>query len=580
MFVLAAASLAPADYFVMIGYFVLMLIIGAYFYRFMRGMKDYFSGGNNIPWWLSGVSFWMSSFSVFAFVFYSSLAYKYGWVAVTVYWVTVPATLVSVVFFARRWRRARIDSPVEYLEDRYGNGFRQVVAWQGVPVKIVDDGLKLVAIGTFISVALELPLGQCMFWAALILLAYTFMGGLWAVAVTDFIQFIVMVAAIALVLPLSIHRVGGLTQMVQASPDGFWQMTTDKYNWMYILALVILYSISWSSVQWALIQRYYCVRTERDAHKTGWLVVGLNIIGPPLMFLPAMAARLFLPEMPDEAHVYPLLCVELLPPGLLGLVIAAMFSATMSMLSSDYNVCASVLTNDVYRRLVRPLASNRELLLVGRLATLVVGGLSLVIAYALVGESGEGMFRNMVKLFSVASAPVGIPMILGLLTRRCSNLGAIIGFVLGLAAGLLLLAGLPEETVLLGVTWQKETLLFLATSLITLAAVVAVSIFKPMTAAERARVEAFGQRLETPIGDLPQDNVGTLDAGGPALSPFRVVGIAVVCIALMMLGVLPWVGDHLARLLDGLLGVVLLIGGGFMAWYSGRPARDRLSAGE
>ena len=100
----AAAHLRTPDYMMLVGYFVLMLCIGLYFYRFMRGMKDYFSGGNRIPWWLSGVSFYMSSFSVFAFVSYSALAYKYGLVGVTLLWVSVPATVFSVTLFAKRWR--------------------------------------------------------------------------------------------------------------------------------------------------------------------------------------------------------------------------------------------------------------------------------------------------------------------------------------------------------------------------------------------------------------------------------------------------------------------------------------------
>ncbi len=102
MTLLAQSQIAGPDLFMLVGYFVLMLGIGAYFYRHMRGMKDFFSGGNTIPWWLSGASFFMSSFSVFAFVSYSALAYKYGWVAVTIYWVTVPATIFSVVLFAKK----------------------------------------------------------------------------------------------------------------------------------------------------------------------------------------------------------------------------------------------------------------------------------------------------------------------------------------------------------------------------------------------------------------------------------------------------------------------------------------------
>jgi len=129
-----AAGMAGPDWIMVAGYFVIMLGIGAWFYSRMRGVKDYFSGGNRIPWWLSGVSFYMSSFSVAAFVFYPSLCYRHGWVGVTLLWVAVPATLFGVLFFAARWRRARVDSPVEYLETRYSPLLRQLFAWQGIPV--------------------------------------------------------------------------------------------------------------------------------------------------------------------------------------------------------------------------------------------------------------------------------------------------------------------------------------------------------------------------------------------------------------------------------------------------------------
>ena len=93
-----AAGMAGPDWIMVAGYFVIMLGIGAWFYSRMRGVKDYFSGGNRIPWWLSGVSFYMSSFSVAAFVFYPSLCYRHGWVGVTLLWVAVPATLFGVLF--------------------------------------------------------------------------------------------------------------------------------------------------------------------------------------------------------------------------------------------------------------------------------------------------------------------------------------------------------------------------------------------------------------------------------------------------------------------------------------------------
>ena len=585
---LAQAHATIPDYAMLIGYFALMLAIGIHFYRYMRGMKDYFSGGNSIPWWLSGVSFYMTSFSVAAFIFYPSLCYKYGWVGVTLLWVAVPATLFSVLLFASKWRRARIDSPVEYLETRYSPLLRQIFAWQGIPVKMVDDGIKLVAMGTFVSVCMGLDVKLSMIASGLIILAYTFMGGLWAVAVTDFVQFVVLTAAIIIVLPLSIERAGGLHAFAGNAPQGFFALTSPEYPWIYVILLAFLYCLAWSSINWSLIQRYYCVPKERDAVKAGWLVVALYILGPPLMFMPAMAAQQFLSGIADR-DVYPTLCSTLLPAGMLGLVVAAMFAATMSTLSSDYNVCAGVLTNDVYRRLVRPRASQRELLLVGRLSTMLIGLVALGVALLMARGSGEELFRTMVTLFSIATAPVAVPMILGLLSRRVSNCGTIAGFLCGLATGLTLyfvfshwfpndrptsFLGLTfdpqQDEMLLGALRLKmEVVLFTANALVTLMVMLAVSALRPIGVDERSRIESFHRRLATPIGELAEDRA-TTEAAGSVMSPFRVVGISIACIGLMMLGVLPFAASPLAFRLDLGIGALLTALGALMAHRSRR----------
>jgi len=575
--------LQAPDFAMLVGYFILMLGIGGYFYRYMRGMKDFFTGRNAIPWWLSGISFYMSSFSVAAFMFYPSLCYRHGWVGVTLLWVAVPATIFSATIFAKRWRRARIDSPVEYLEARYSPLLRQLFAWQGVPVKVVDDGMKLFALGKFVSICSGLPIGPSIAGAGGMILLYTFMGGLWAVSVTDFVQFVVLTAGILVVLPLSIARAGGLGTILEKSPEGFFNLTSPEFGWSYVIPVIVLYAFAWSSIQWSLIQRYYCVPTEKDAKKVGWLVVVLYIIGPPLMFIPAIAAPQFIPGLEDAGDVYPTLCAQLLPMGMLGLVIAAMFAATMSSLSSDYNVCASVLTNDVYRRLFRRGAGQKELVLVGRVMTLLIGVFCLGAALFMARGKAEDLFRIMLTLFGLATAPVAIPMLLGLVSKKLTNLSAIIGFCCGTAAGLGLfylsrgepetILGMPwnheaDELTIGGLALKMEIVLFMSTASVTFIMMLLVSLIAPLRDKARERVEAFHRRLETPIGDLPEDQAG--DQVLP--SPFRVVGISVLAIGALMLVIVPWVDGTIPLALDLMLGAALIAIGGLMTWSSARRA--------
>ncbi|UCD27705.1 MAG: hypothetical protein JSV03_11410 [Planctomycetota bacterium] len=548
--ILAAEQLQHGDYVVLVGYFILMLGIGAYFYRYMRGIGDYFSGGNRIPWWLSGVSFYMSSFSAFTFVAYSELAYKHGFVAVTLYWVTAPAVLIGALLLSWRWRRARIVSPVEYLESRFSLGIRQTFAWTNVPVRIIDDGLRLLAIGYFVSRGLGLPLEKSIFWSGVIILVYTFMGGLWAVTVTDFLQFIVMMAGIVLLVPLSLARVGGFSGLVSGSPKGFFCWTDTEHPWSYVLVFFLLILLMYNT-NFALVQRYYCVRDERDARRVGLLVAGLNVLGPPIFFLPAMAARQFLPDA-DPAKIYGAICVTLLPVGTLGLIIAAMFSATMSALSSDYNVVASVLTNDVYRRLIDRNASERRLVLVGRAMTLLIGVIALGVAMFIAVYKGEGtLFRKMVKLFSVAGPPMAIPMLAGLLWRRCSNIGALSGFLCGVIVGLTAFT-----------FGAAENIITLATIGTTLVIMVVASLVFPAGPAERVRNRDFADRLDNPV-----ETPDTLDHLHGVPSPFKVVGISTALVGVLVLLVLPYVEDKIAFVTDLGVGLVLIVIGGVMYMF-------------
>ncbi|MCC6487950.1 MAG: hypothetical protein IT364_10665 [Candidatus Hydrogenedentes bacterium] len=555
------------DMLIIAGYFVLMLGIGAYFYNRMRHIKDYFSGGNNIPWWLSGVSFYMSSFSVAAFVFYPGLCYRHGWVGVTLLWVAIPATIFSVTLFGVRWRRARIDSPVEYIETRYSSFLRQLFAWHGVPVKLVDDGIKLFATGTFISVCTGLRIEYSVLAAGGIILISTFLGGLWAVTVTDFIQFVVLMAGVLILLPLSIQRAGGMGEVLSKAPEGFFRLTSEEFGWSYVIPVILLYALAWSSINWSLIQRYYCVPKEKDALKVGWTVVALYAIGPPLMFFPAIAANQFMPGVEDAGQIYPLLCTQLLPAGMLGLIVAAMFAATMSTLSSDYNVCASVLTNDVYRRLFRPLATQGELVQVGRIMTIVFGLFALGVGLLMSRGKSEDQFRTMVTLFGLATAPVAIPMLLGLVSRRVTNAGAVAGCLAGLLAGLLVWQlGPKDEAMIAGVAIKMEIVLLFATSAVTLSVLAVVSVLAPARAEAQERTDAFLARAQTPIGQLPEDVV--LIEKKDVFSPFRVVGVSVLCIGVLLLLVLPWISGRMDLLLAGGTGLLLAVVGGAVALAS------------
>ncbi|MDA3925835.1 MAG: hypothetical protein PF904_14160 [Kiritimatiellae bacterium] len=436
---MAESGIALADYAVVVSFFVVMISVGVFFGRKQKSVTQFFGGGKQVPWWLSGISFYMCSFSSLAFVMYSALAYKYGWLPVTVSWLSVPAVLLGSWFFAARWRRAAETSPLEYIERRYGNGMRQGLMWLGLPMRVLDDSFKLLAIGTVVGAGMGFPLKGAIIASGLIILSYTFMGGLWATLVADFIQFFVLLLVV-LVLPfLCLSKVGGLSSFIDQVPEGFFDWTAGKYTWgyMFFFFLMIFSNLATS---WSMVQRYYSTRSEKDARKVGYFVAVLLFIGPPIFFLPAMIARVIIPDIPADRmnEVYALICREVLPTGFIGLLIAAMFSATMSTLAGDYNATASVLTNDFFKRMISPNASPRQQMFVARVATIFMG--SAVIGITFVMQSAQGandLFDVTNKMFGIFLPPIAIPMLVGLITPRVSRTGGLCGLLGGITVGVI-----------------------------------------------------------------------------------------------------------------------------------------------
>ncbi|HXK02307.1 MAG TPA: sodium transporter [Verrucomicrobiae bacterium] len=560
-------ALHPADHVVIVGYFVLLAFIGAYFWKRMRRARDLFAGGHNIPWWLAGVSFYLTAFSAFTFVAYCEMAYRYGLVAITLLWSSAAAMLVGAFYLAGRWRRARIISPVEFLEARYSTLIRQLMAWAGLPLRLIDDGLKIYATGIFVSAGLGYDLKMSVVTSGIVMVLYTFMGGLWAVVVTDYIQFIILTLGVAVLFPLVLVRVGSFAAFFHGAPAGFFTPVHAPFSLLYVLAFYLLVQLSYNG-NWAFAQKFYSVRDERAARKAGLLAVVLKIAGPPLFVLPAMAARSLMPELmtpPNSPqYTYAALALRFLPPGLMGLMIAAMFSATMSTLSADYNVMASVLTQDIYHRLLNPAASDRRLVVVGRLATLLVGSITVGTGVYLVGTAAKGLFEIMVTLFGLFVGPMLIPMLAGLLNRRITSRGAAAGMAGGFITGfglflykLLLLSKRPG----IDPDWLRydyEAISILTSFGATLGAMILVTVLAKRRPEEDARIAKFFERLETPI-----DRDGR-DAPGDAFSPFGVMGWITLAAGVMLWGAAAVQAAGLGRAINLVAGLVLVaVGGGF-----------------
>ncbi|MGE0545821.1 MAG: sodium/solute symporter [Kofleriaceae bacterium] len=562
-----AGGLHLADYIVIVGYFVLLSAIGVYFWKRMRNARDLFTGGNNIPWWLAGVSFYLTGFSALSFVMYTEMAYKHGLVAVTQAWSAAAAMAIGTKFLAARWRRARLVSPVEFLEARYNKHIRQIIAWTGIPLRIIDDGLKIYATGLFVSLGMGLDLQASILLCAGVMLLYTFMGGLWAVVITDYVQFIILTLGVVVLFPLVFSAAGGLSALSAHPAPGSLSAINEPYSLLYVFAFYLLITLSYNG-SWAFAQKFLCTRNEQDARKAGYLATALKIIGPPLFILPAMAAPGLLPEISPK-DTYATLALTYLPAGLMGLMIAAMFSATMSTLSGDYNAVASVITQDIYARIFDKNASEKRLVWVGRLATLVVGTLAAGIGIAVMATKQKSLFDVMVTVFSIFTGPMLIPFLAGLLTRRVTAFAAGAGIVTGLVSGI---------SFFVYDTWLRDGttggLDFKATTIlvnysVTIIAMVVAGLLKRPDLQQRHKIDAFFAQLERPIEPEQSTAPGSL----PAFSPMPVIGWVTIGTGILLLISTPVQPGGMGRLITLAVAVVLVAIGGSFHWLRKRSAR-------
>lgn len=214
-------GLQQLDYLAIVIYMLLMAGIGLFLGKFVKNIGDYFKGGNSIPWISGAISNFMTKFSTFIFVAYAGIAYTDGMIAVTLIWSTVVPALVGAAVFAKRWRRAGIITPMEYLETRFSPLVRQVFSWSGVGFKILDNMVRLYALALFVKAATGISLEVSVLSCGIIVALYTIAGGLWAVVITDVVQFVILIVATLILFPLTLKAGGGLQDIMQSIPDHF-----------------------------------------------------------------------------------------------------------------------------------------------------------------------------------------------------------------------------------------------------------------------------------------------------------------------------------------------------------------------
>ena len=417
--------LSTLDWGIIIAFFVISLGIGLWTARSAgKSVNDFFLSGRNMPWWLLGISMVATTFSADTPNLVTDIVRTNGVSGNWVWWAFLLTGMLTVFVYAKLWRRSEVLTDLEFYELRYSGkgaaflrGFRAL--YLGVFFNIMIMATVCLAAIKIGGVLLGFSPVETLFIAATITVIYSSMGGLKGVIITDFFQFILAMAATlgAAVILIDLPQVGGLEALI-SHPDVMPKLDLIpdiSEGEVFLVLFIIPIALQWWSVWYPgaepggggyIAQRMLSAKDEKNAI---WATLLFNFmhyaVRPWPWILVALASVIVFPTLDSIQAAFPDLdpsvighdlaypaMMSFLPSGLLGLLLASLIAAFMSTLSSHLNWGSSYVVHDFYRRFVEPEATEKKLVAIGRITTIVLMVLAGLLALAL---------QNALQAFSI-----------------------------------------------------------------------------------------------------------------------------------------------------------------------------------
>ena len=435
---------------VFIAYFLFMLGIGLVFFFRSKGggEKDYFLGGRQMGAWVSALSAGASDMSAWVLMGLPASIYAAGmgqtWIAIGL----AIGYALSWIFEAPRLRRFSIaanDSITipQYLTNRFlaeSKLLQLLCALIFLIAYTIYAASSIKACGTLFHTVMNIDANVSMYIAAIVIVAYTFLGGFSAVCWTDFFQGLLMLAALLVAPIFALFLINsGTMQQAAALPDGYFSFTS---SWQDIVS-----GLGWGLGYFGMphiIIRFMSIRTEKELRKSSVIGISWTLIILTMSVIAGVVGRLFLGEIADSSTVFITMVRKIFPALVSGLLLSAILSAAMSTADSQLLTSASAFASDVYKPLLRKNASNREMLWVSRLVVLTIALVALLIAANPNSGTIMGLVENAWGVFGASFGPV---VLLSLFWKRLTFVGAAVGIISGAAVDILWLICLSSTGV-------------------------------------------------------------------------------------------------------------------------------------
>ena len=434
------------NYVVLIGYLGLMVLVGIWFMLKTNSTDDFFRGGKQIPWWAAGCSIFATMLSSLTYTGLPSKAYAQDWVYL-VGNMTIPfVAWITIRFALPFFRQIDATSAYEYLELRFSRGLRRLGSTCFMVFHIFRMAIVMSLTGLALAVATPLSPSESVILMGALSIAYCAMGGIEAVIWTDTIQTIVLLGGAVLALALLISGVdGGFDGFVSTSADaGKFKLanpdlsifSTHTAFWVIIVGGLAQNTASYTSDQ-AVVQRYMTTPDTKRAARAIWTNGLLSIPATILVFAIGTGLYAFYRVHPEKLdptittdQIFPLFIAREMPAGIAGLIVAGVFAAAQSTVSTSMNSTATAFVIDFLQPL-KVLKSDRGYLWAARVLTVTFGIAGTLLGLVFVDPDIKSLFDSFIRVIGVFMGILGGLFILGALTTRTTATGALVGAVVG-----------------------------------------------------------------------------------------------------------------------------------------------------
>ena len=521
------------DYIIIAFYLVFMLAIGLVFRRMSKNTSDYFRAGGAMPWWLTGASAWIFSFSAWTFTGAAGKVYESGLLVLCVFYATILALTFAIIFTCLRFRRMRVITWMEAVRLRYGPFNEQFYTWIKLPLLLLFSGVGLNAIGVFMSAVFKIEMSYMLILLGIVVTLVAFAGGSWAVLASDFVQafLIITITICTAIMTLARPEIGGVGGLLDKVPKAHlhWsELARPELIFIWVLGTLWLKFSDENNMERSTM--YLMTRSDKDARRTVLIPLIGTLIGPLVWFIPSMAATIMHPDLaaefpalkqPHEA-AFLAVAMDVMPQGLLGLLLSAMLGATVTSMDAGLNKNVGIAIRSLYKPLFNPNASEKHLLVAGKICTLIFGAIIILLAMFINSIRQTNLFDFVNQLASYLLMPLALPLIFGLFYKRTPGWSAWSTALIAGAASWLLGRYLTAEVVQQWIGWQKplnaDETTYLKLAITTLGGTVIIGsawyfftslFYKAAPAAEQERIDKFFTNLRTPVDKHGVEGVQT-----------------------------------------------------------------------